>query len=383
AIGKIVDGYLPQINTLSAAINTADNVDAPILSFWMEVAPKHLQISDGTLSANAKAALDKVTGALKTAGYADLADWLDPAKSQANGAVHLIDPDALDQQRKDVFAGWKAAAETQAAADYDFKLNPDDLATLKAAWDKLKGDVWIKDAKAISGARQGVATSTSAFLGETERGRTKPRLVTSFNEYRRHFGSVFADGKYMPDAVSGFFENGGRRAFICRILGPDATVSTRTAGGLQIDAIGPGAWGDRVFVKIVESSTKKGDTPIGFRLQVAYWQTPSPDGNYADPFDRTQPPRLPLPTLAEDFDNLVWDDRTSPDYFEKRLQDNSALVTVTAPAPLTTLPSAGFDKLTGGADASAAPGVSIMAPRGGSLSGSGTPLRRSRRATRS
>ncbi|WP_434403388.1 phage tail sheath family protein [Sphingobium sp. DN12] len=204
---------------------------------------------------------------------------------------------------------------------------------------------------------EGVATSTSAFLGETERGRTKPRLVTSFNDYRRHFGSVFADGKYMPDAVSGFFENGGRRAFICRIVGPDATVSTRTAGGLQIDAIGPGSWGDRVFVKIVESSTKKGDTPIGFRLQVAYWQTPSPDGNYSDPFDRTQPPRLPLPTLAEDFDNLVWDDRTSPDYFEKRLQDNSALVTVTAPAPLTTLPSAGFDKLTGGADASAAPGV--------------------------
>ena len=66
---------------------------------------------------------------------------------------------------------------------------------------------------------EGVATSTSAFLGETERGRTKPRLVTSFNEYRRHFGSVFADGKYMPDAVSGFFENGGRRAFICRIPG--------------------------------------------------------------------------------------------------------------------------------------------------------------------
>lgn len=27
-------------------------------------------------------------------------------------------------------------------------LDPDDLATLKAAWDKLKGDVWIKDAKA-------------------------------------------------------------------------------------------------------------------------------------------------------------------------------------------------------------------------------------------
>ncbi|HZY22052.1 MAG TPA: phage tail sheath family protein, partial [Beijerinckiaceae bacterium] len=69
---------------------------------------------------------------------------------------------------------------------------------------------------------EGVATSTAAFLGETERGRTKPRLVTSFNEYRRHFGSAFAEGKYMPDALSGFFDNGGRRAYVCRIVGANA-----------------------------------------------------------------------------------------------------------------------------------------------------------------
>ena len=125
---------------------------------------------------------------------------------------------------------------------------------------------------------EGVATSTAAFLGETERGRTRPRLVTSYSEYRRHFGGVFAEGKYMPYAVSGFFDNGGRRAYICRIVGPDAAaVDAARSAGSAIDAIGPGAWGDRVFVKLVGSTTTTGadNDPVGFRLRVAYWQTPT------------------------------------------------------------------------------------------------------------
>ena len=61
---------------------------------------------------------------------------------------------------------------------------------------------------------EGVPTSTAAFVGETERGHLCPRLVTSYNEYERWFGSVFKDGRYMPDAVSGFFENGGKRLYV-------------------------------------------------------------------------------------------------------------------------------------------------------------------------
>ena len=81
----------------------------------------------------------------------------------------------------------------------------------------------------------------------------------------------------MPDALSGFFDNGGRRAYVCRIVGANAAAATRTVGGLKIDAIGPGAWGDRVFVKLVGSTTTTGPNkdPVGFRLQVAYWQTPT------------------------------------------------------------------------------------------------------------
>ena len=69
---------------------------------------------------------------------------------------------------------------------------------------------------------EGVPTSTAAFLGETERGPLRPHLVTSFKEYERWFGNVFQDGRYMPHAVNGFFENGGNLVYISRIVGANA-----------------------------------------------------------------------------------------------------------------------------------------------------------------
>ena len=66
---------------------------------------------------------------------------------------------------------------------------------------------------------EGVPTSTAAFLGETERGPLTPQLVTSYTDYQHWFGGVFDAKKYMPHAINGFFENGGKRAFVCRVVG--------------------------------------------------------------------------------------------------------------------------------------------------------------------
>jgi phage tail sheath protein FI len=221
----------------------------------------------------------------------------------------------------------------------------------------LSPGVFIEEIERGPRPIEGVATSTAAFLGETERGPTRPRLVTSFNEYFRYFGTVFADGRYMPYALSGFFENGGRRAYVCRIVGPGGVASELVVGGLRIEAIGAGAWGNRIFVKIVESSTRKGppnNEPVGFRLQVAYWQRPVLNNAFPDPFDPLQSRQLPRPTLMENFDNLVFDDPISPDFFEKRLQGNSALVRVSlAAGPLAALPLGGFAPLQNGADGTA------------------------------
>ena len=203
---------------------------------------------------------------------------------------------------------------------------------------------------------EGVSTSTAAFLGETERGATRPHLVTSFKEYLRWFGGDFGADKFMPYALSGFFENGGRRAYVCRILGADAVQASRTVGGLTIASIGAGGWGNRIFVKLTDSTTTTGpdQTPVGFRIQIAYWAQPTPDNRYPDPFDADQVPSHPLP-LIEEFDNLVWDNSASPDYFIGRIENNSAFVTVAIaePGEITTQPIAEFARLAGGIDGSA------------------------------
>ena len=66
---------------------------------------------------------------------------------------------------------------------------------------------------------EGVPTSTAAFLGETEKGPLTPQLVNSYEDFQRAFGGVFAAGKFLPHAVNGFFENGGKRAYVCRVVG--------------------------------------------------------------------------------------------------------------------------------------------------------------------
>ena len=61
---------------------------------------------------------------------------------------------------------------------------------------------------------EGVETSVAALLGEAGRGPLRPKHITSYRDYERHYGS---GGHDLDDAVRGFFGNGGRRAFICRL----------------------------------------------------------------------------------------------------------------------------------------------------------------------
>ncbi|WBY07646.1 hypothetical protein PIB19_20430 [Sphingomonas sp. 7/4-4] len=91
-ITKIVAGYADQINKLDLEINGGNAPDSAILSFWFEVAPKHLQVSDGTLTDDAKTALGKVKNAVAQAGFADLAAWLDPVTARNAGGVYVIPP---------------------------------------------------------------------------------------------------------------------------------------------------------------------------------------------------------------------------------------------------------------------------------------------------
>jgi phage tail sheath protein FI len=193
---------------------------------------------------------------------------------------------------------------------------------------------------------EGVPTGVAAFLGEAERGAVRPRLVTSYGEYRRWFGDVFGAGdRFLPYAANGFFENGGRSLYVCRIAGAGATSASKMFGRFTVRAVGAGAWGNRVWARIEKST---GEKPRSFRVKLAYWSADNAtpfDPFAADPANRSKT----QPTLMEDFDGLVLDP-ASPDYYGKRLL-GSVLATLTRGAGArAAIPSFGESSLAGGSD---------------------------------
>ncbi|MGY1701263.1 phage tail sheath family protein [Geodermatophilus sp. SYSU D00766] len=194
---------------------------------------------------------------------------------------------------------------------------------------------------------EGVATSTAAFLGETQRGPEIPWLVTSSGEYLRWFGDVFAAGKYMPYAVRTFFDNGGRRCYITRVVGDGAAAATFQGGGFTVAALGPGTAPENTWVRIGPGTTLNaaGD-PVGFRLRLDYWANPADVPESEDDIDRA----LTRPSISEDFEDLSLD-AASPSYFAKRVNNfNSTLVQMTA-ADDAAIPGAQISgRLAGGSD---------------------------------
>jgi phage tail sheath protein FI len=231
----------------------------------------------------------------------------------------------------------------------------------------LHPGVYIEEIERGPRPIEGVPTSTSAFLGETERGTLTPTLVTSYKDYQRWFGGVFDRSCYMPNAAAGFFENGGKRLYVSRITGPGGTPASKDIGGGFIaTAVGPGAWGRRVWIKVLQGSTPDSDYYKGFRLQLAFW-TAAPASVF-DPFVETA--RLPRPQILEDYDDLSIN-ALSSDYFEKRMLDTSTnesvspLISLTAPNGATgNPPTADGDFLSDG-DEPPVPGVADFDPQDG------------------
>jgi uncharacterized protein len=193
----------------------------------------------------------------------------------------------------------------------------------------LTPGVYIEEIERGPRPIEGVPTSTAAFLGETERGALRPRLVTSYKEYNRWYGSIFQEARFMPHTVSGFFENGGKRLYVSRIVGDGATTAFKAFGDFLVRAVGPGAWGRRVWVRIQDGSTKASDGSTGFRLKVAYWESIGQNFQPYDPFEPANRTRLPRPQQFEDYDDLSVDANSS-DYYEKRLLDNTTNLPVSA-----------------------------------------------------
>ena len=198
---------------------------------------------------------------------------------------------------------------------------------------------------------EGVATSTAAFLGEAARGPVVPTFITSYADYLRLFGSVFDAGKYLPYSVKAFFDNGGRRCYIARIIGDNAVASSASLGAYDFVARGPGDSGDRTWVQLEDSSTTDANGPIGFRIRVFYWDKVPPGFAPFDPI--ANPTQLPRPTISEDFDDLSTDP-SHPDYYDKRVNNgNSALIEMTVPDFTASPGAAAQQALAGGSNGNA------------------------------
>lgn len=94
--------------------------------------------------------------------------------------------------------------------------------------------VYVEEVDTGSKPIEGVSTSTTGFVGVTERGPVNvPILVTSAGEFQRWFGQtldplLYGTHCFLPHAVEGFFTNGGKRVFITRALEIDqALAATR------------------------------------------------------------------------------------------------------------------------------------------------------------
>jgi phage tail sheath protein FI len=177
---------------------------------------------------------------------------------------------------------------------------------------------------------EGVSTSTAGFLGITLRGPEQPRLVTGFEEFKRIYGGYLpVDQSHLAYAIDGFFNNGGQRCFIARIVGENAVATLGQFDPVVIAAVGPGVWGNRIAIKIGPGSLQDpAQNRTYFKLTVMYWDAPPPDP-LIDPDDLanlTNPNRRE-PTYREDYDNLTANP-TSVDYFRTRVNRNSNLISI-------------------------------------------------------
>jgi len=101
----------------------------------------------------------------------------------------------------------------------------------------LSPGVFIEETSFRARAIEGVSTSTAGFVGRAQWGPSdRPVLVTNFADFQREFGApyetpVAAAGEQLGHAVRGFFDNGGRRAWIVRALGAGTAPSFRKPAG--------------------------------------------------------------------------------------------------------------------------------------------------------
>jgi phage tail sheath protein FI len=117
--------------------------------------------------------------------------------------------------------------------------------------------VYITEIPSGSRTITGVATSITAFIGSALRGPVnEPVAISSEADFERTFGGLWRSSG-LGYAVTDFYLNGGSDALVVRIAHtgdavPEQNAATATvdAGGLALQATGPGAWANTFQVEV-------------------------------------------------------------------------------------------------------------------------------------
>ena len=127
----------------------------------------------------------------------------------------------------------------------------------------LAPGVYVEEVSFRSKSIEGVPTSTTGYAGVTRYGpvqyslgpnSTQPRLVTSFTEFERVYGSLqpleLDSGErpaYLAHAARAFFNNGGKRLYVSRVFAAAAgqTVANSLAKLTVTLTMGSASWNAR------------------------------------------------------------------------------------------------------------------------------------------
>ncbi len=137
----------------------------------------------------------------------------------------------------------------------------------------LAPGVYVEETSFRAKSIEGVGTSTTAFVGPTRKGPFRadtddqevPELLTSFGDFERIYGGIADFGfgpatNYLAHAVRAFFNEGGSRLYVSRVVGSGAAAAscavtaegTAAAEAVAFVARFPGAIGNgRVVVREV------------------------------------------------------------------------------------------------------------------------------------
>ena len=126
----------------------------------------------------------------------------------------------------------------------------------------LSPGVYVEEIDTGSKPIEGVSTSTAGAVGLAERGPLDvPILVTGPGDYARWFGGLldrdlFGTAGLLPEAVDGFFRNGGRRLYVTRVAPAEAAPAMR---GLFFAPAGV-ALGETVLLRASREGTGQAGT---------------------------------------------------------------------------------------------------------------------------